>query len=99
MVTFLYGCAATFAGVFLIAWEPKKDTIEPDEDMSDDVQSLNTRPSSLHSHSGSPINTGSLARRRRATLVFPGEMPQQLRHKRSGVMGLSPAQVCFYSLV
>jgi magnesium transporter len=97
MVTLLYGCAATFAGVFIIAWssDNKVNGFEAPEDeaenasvtdVSGDVEQGNIQP-----------GFGSLSRRR-ATLVLPpgSKSNEVLRHKHSAVsiMGLSPAQVC-----
>ncbi|KAF5370101.1 hypothetical protein D9758_001204 [Tetrapyrgos nigripes] len=96
MVTFLYGCAATFAGVFIIAWssETKDDEFESDEDQEEDAS---VADDSTDVEQGNiPAGFGSLSRRRRATLVLPpgSRSNEMLRHKHSAVsiMGLSPAQ-------
>ncbi|KAF8826578.1 hypothetical protein HHX47_DHR5000052 [Lentinula edodes] len=98
IVTFLYGCAATFAGVFIIAWSSQSNdkgfesprTEQPDDEIFD-------RAGSVHAeHLASNLSPGSLGRRRRATLVLPDRISDlpSLHHKHSAisVMGLSPAQ-------
>jgi magnesium transporter len=83
-VTFLYGCAATFAGVFIIAWAPPSSYCAPDSE-NDDVEHGSVLSSDGRARSG---------QRDRATLIIPGSMPI-LRHRASSlsVVGLSPAQV------
>ncbi|KAJ3853000.1 magnesium transporter NIPA-domain-containing protein [Lentinula lateritia] len=98
IVTFLYGCAATFAGVFIIAWSSQSNdngfesprTEQPDDENFD-------RAGSVHAeHLASNVSPGSLGRRRRATLVLPDRISDlpSLHHKHSAisVIGLSPAQ-------
>lgn len=94
IVMFLYGCAATFAGVFVIAWAPSPSTHEEVE--SEDGE----QPTSLP---GSPeqarLGLGAIGRRNRATLVLPSGAnnvrdTHSMRRKHSAVsMGLSPAKV------
>ena len=101
IVTFLYGCGATFAGVFVIAWAPNH-TGEGDEgaksaQAGNDVEA---GTSATPSEALSP-NVGSLSRRNRATLVIPEPIigsnasSPVLRNRRSlvSLVGLSPAQV------
>ncbi|KDR83559.1 hypothetical protein GALMADRAFT_235781 [Galerina marginata CBS 339.88] len=100
IVTFLYGCAATFTGVFIIAWTSKESG---DEDLNDlPVESgdddIVTDPSQA-TPEGTHLGLGTIGRRRRATLVLPSGIGDirdtpNLRHKRSavGMMGISPAQ-------
>jgi len=90
MITFLYGCAATFAGVFILAnggsdngEELANRTLQPDEAVED----------------GTRLGMGTIGKRQRATLVLPSgmESPRDtptLRRKRSSVslVGISPAQ-------
>ncbi|KAJ3793330.1 magnesium transporter NIPA-domain-containing protein [Lentinula aff. detonsa] len=91
IVTFLYGCAATFAGVFIIAWSSESNESE--------FEHRGTEQSNHGNFDGAASiraeQVGSLGRRR-ATLVLPdgiSDLPS-LHHKHSGisVMGLSPAQ-------
>ncbi|TEB35526.1 DUF803-domain-containing protein [Coprinellus micaceus] len=92
IVMFLYGCAATFVGVFVIAWAPTPSV--DDDDESEDVSGA--------SEPGSPDQTrlgpGTIGRRRRATLVLPSgvnnvrETPSVRRKHGAVSMGLSPAQ-------
>lgn len=103
IVTFLYGCAATFAGVFLIAWahvgaeSPAAST--HDAEAQDDVES--TTVAGDPEAAAGQVRFGSLGRRNRATLVIPESAVENatgtpiLRNKRSVVsmIGLSPAQV------
>ena len=85
LVTFLYGCGATFAGVFIIAWAPSNPPRESEheDDAEDDASSHTaTLPGSRNEPSSSAatsddghtlrsIKVGSLARRSRPTLVMP----------------------------
>ena len=94
IVTFLYGCAATFAGVFVIAWAPR-DTGYDTEELTNEEEPTSSVP-------GSPeqtrIGSGTIGRRRRATLVLPSGVNAvtsgSIGRKRSVIsMGISPAQV------
>ncbi|CAK5275736.1 unnamed protein product [Mycena citricolor] len=83
LVTFLYGCAATFAGVFIIAWDHQSNTeAEADGSASDPEDSEEERERSLS--------------RRRPTLVVPNgfRVEHPLNHKPSSVsmLTLSPAR-------
>ncbi|KAJ7179277.1 DUF803-domain-containing protein [Mycena filopes] len=85
LVTFLYGCAATFTGVFIIAWEPQREApqVEP-------IRTRRTRTTT------SNCPSACMGRRKRPTLVLPsGFREHQLLHKQSGVsmLALSPARV------
>ncbi|THV08716.1 DUF803-domain-containing protein [Dendrothele bispora CBS 962.96] len=97
MVTFLYGCGATFAGVFIIAWssENRDSDIESEESEEDLTPTAADESTDVESNS-IPSGFGSLGRRRRATLVLPPGLKSNevLRHKHSAVsiMALSPAQ-------
>ncbi|KAG7097132.1 hypothetical protein E1B28_004510 [Marasmius oreades] len=93
VVTFLYGCGATFLGVFIISWAPEsKNDCEDDAENAEEDDS----PISHDLHANMQIGSGSLGRRKVATLVLPSGINQRhvLRHKRSSpsVMGISPAQ-------
>lgn len=101
-VTFLYGCLATFLGVFIIAWAPSSnhshlefdfDAEGEGERAAEDVGDANSEERDRlerDTHPGS--STGSIGRRK--VLVLPPGTPV-LRRKRSsvGLIGLSPAQV------
>jgi hypothetical protein len=92
MVTFLYGCGATFAGVFIIAWSTPDD-----EDTDSDTQSSEP-PEAPTPRPGTPLDQGTLGRRKRVTLILhntPTTNSGSLRHKPSavGLMALSSAQV------
>ncbi|TDL29462.1 DUF803-domain-containing protein [Rickenella mellea] len=79
MVTFLYGCAATFAGVFIITWTPPDTRAGP---------ALDRRAESRDA-----VNEGLGDGERQVELTVPG--PRQiLRAKASSmsIVGLSPAQ-------
>lgn len=96
IVTFLYGCAATFAGVFILAnggngsnGESDTHTLQPDEAGED----------------GARLGMGTIGKRQRATLVLPSGMESprdtpSLRRKRSSVVlvGISPAQVSTHEI-
>ncbi|KAJ7283838.1 magnesium transporter NIPA-domain-containing protein [Mycena rebaudengoi] len=97
MVTFLYGCAATFTGVFIIAWEPRRDQSDSDDDPSsapDDPADIASPDS--ENDERPPTALSPLGRRRRPTLILPSGFRDQhaLLHKQSTVsmLGLSPAQ-------
>lgn len=99
IVTFLYGCGATFAGVFIIAWAPNNhDDSDEGEDRGEDDVEAGT--SATPSETLSP-NVGNLSRRNRATLVIPehsigsNSSSPVLRRRQSivSLIGLSPAQV------
>lgn len=103
IVTFLYGCAATFAGVFIIAWAPagntgpsqeQGDAELADENILDDVAS-ETGTGDIETM-GSP-RYGSIGRRGRARLVVPNSLrPSPILRNRQSIVslyGLSPAQV------
>ena len=99
VVTFLYGCVATFAGVFIIAWSPQNSaSISHD---GDEVESVATEDPVQE---GAGQGTGSIGRRRRTTLATPTGVRQSsrdappLRHRQSTIttMGISPAQVNFF---
>jgi hypothetical protein len=109
VVTFLYGCAATFAGVFIIAWTPKPNgnILAYSSEASEDVTvASDTAPTSPEGAGASPnVGLGTLGRRGRAKLVLPsGVSPKDtptLRHQRSGVgiLGISPGQVLHFLLL
>jgi len=83
-VTFVYGCVATFAGVWVIAWEPNSN--EPATGSNDAEGAISDAEGhSLLIVDGTP--TFGVGRR-------PGGVPT-LRTRRSTVslVGISPAQV------
>ncbi|KAF5333466.1 hypothetical protein D9611_002306 [Ephemerocybe angulata] len=93
IVTFLYGCAATFAGVFVIAWAPNHtDHGIVESEAGEDPTSLPGSPEQTR------LGPGTIGRRRRATLVLPSGVngvrdSPSMRRKHSAIsMGLSPAQ-------
>ncbi|KAF9008899.1 magnesium transporter NIPA-domain-containing protein [Cyathus striatus] len=95
VVTFLYGCAATFAGVFIIAWAPHGSQ------QLEEVEPLDAARAPGNTE-GRQLGLGSIGRRRHATLVLPSGMTgatevrdtPSLRRKRStlSLIGISPAQ-------
>jgi hypothetical protein len=103
-LTFLYGCSATFLGVFIIAWAPPSDHYShPDfdcEEVGDDereeagVSEEERDRVERGVHIVSTASGGGSGVTRRGTpVVLPGGT-QILRRKHSslGLMGLSPAQ-------
>ncbi|KAF7331959.1 DUF803 domain membrane protein [Mycena kentingensis (nom. inval.)] len=87
LVTFLYGCGATFTGVFIIASEsaPAQEELAADgEEAGDETESEERSP-----HPGTPS-------KKRPTLILPHGLIEshELVHKQSAVsiMGLSPAR-------
>ena len=99
IVMFLYGCAATFVGVFVIAWAPTPAVV--DEEDSEDVGGA----SEPESPDQTRLGPGTIGRRRRATLVLPSgvnnarETPSVRRKHGAVSMGLSPAQVRLTSTI
>lgn len=104
IVTFLYGCAATFAGVFILMWTSNDDDhVDVNDDLDAEGALLGT-DDGVNSVLGSPdrprasMGFGTLGHRRRATLVLPGGVAglrdtHNVRHKHSTLgMGISPAQ-------
>ena len=103
LVTFLYGCGATFAGVFIIAWAPASP--DPQQLASEDDE--HTLPGSRsdaltadHLPAGARnVKFGSVARRNRPALVIPENISATatpiLRSRQSivSLYGFSPAQV------
>ncbi|PCH41331.1 DUF803-domain-containing protein [Wolfiporia cocos MD-104 SS10] len=93
IVTFLYGCAATFAGVFVIAWAPSSSARSPDLEnaVEEELQSV-----ADDEVTGISSRTGSLSRSNRIKLVVPqgADAVPVIRPKHSAVSmyGLSPAQ-------
>ncbi|KAJ7499071.1 DUF803-domain-containing protein [Mycena latifolia] len=88
LVTFLYGCAATFTGVFIIAWEPGRGA--PEDEIASPVEDLSDPDGTEPEDDVEP-----LGRRKRPTLVLPnGFREHQLLHKQSAVsmLALSPAR-------
>ena len=79
-VTFMYGCAATFAGVWVIAWEANSN--EPDaEEATSDAEGEG------HSLLAVDSPTARVGRR-------PGSVPTlRARRSRVSLVGISPAQV------
>jgi len=94
IVTFLYGCVATFLGVFIITWAPSSqddnaegiyENIEEADD-TDAFSDLTVRERRL---------LGSIGRRRRGTLIVPSNRRREASVPRSpalSLIGLSPAQ-------
>jgi len=92
-VTFLYGCAATFLGVFVIAWAPSEDSSFSDYDYERGIGEgeggaegeVDVSVEERVLHVGGAV--GNVGRRR-----VPGS--PIVRHQPS-LIGLSPAQVGF----
>ncbi|KAI0265144.1 magnesium transporter NIPA-domain-containing protein [Gloeopeniophorella convolvens] len=84
-VTFMYGCAATFAGVWIIAWVPKSSEVPSADDADETGGDAEAEGLGLLVD-GLPVN--GAARR-------PGTGVPVIRSRRSTVsfVGLSPAQV------
>ncbi|EDR12935.1 uncharacterized protein LACBIDRAFT_311981 [Laccaria bicolor S238N-H82] len=96
LVTFIYGCAATFCGVFVIAWAPNPTT---NQELSQDDRSEGVVPDVVVSTrlEGSRSAMGTLGRK--PIHVLPSRLNDlrdtpTLRRKRSSIslMGISPAQ-------
>ncbi|KAI0698636.1 magnesium transporter NIPA-domain-containing protein [Cytidiella melzeri] len=104
IVTFLYGCAATFAGVFIIAWASGGSESHGTEGEGMSTREDEDLEAAISSRSDAPIprdvRMGSLSRRDRPTLVIPEAIAEGspatpiLRNRQSlvNLIGLSPAQ-------
>ncbi len=111
IVTFLYGCAATFAGVFIIAWSPPPASPGEDGEQTELTgeggESLDLEAGNVEGGGVVPrdVRMGSLGRRDRPTLVIPESVVVDgsahgtpvLRNRQSMIdlIGLSPAQVSY----
>ena len=88
IITFFYGCAATFAGVFIIAWAPHQSKSDPEyTDESGDEM-----PNAIDPQQTPPEGSRhGLARQKR---VIPAELANLTRNRSSlSIIGISPAQV------
>lgn len=93
IVTFLYGCAATFLGVFIIAWAPNSPT---EDDIETEVADEGDIPNGRSPITNGEGRHGSISRRRRATLILPSgvrDSPLLRQQSNLSLIGLSPAQV------
>lgn len=107
VVTFLYGCAATFAGVFIIAWSPKESVAtlpHHDDDERNDAVGVED---SEAGHDGPHLGSGSIGRRQRTTLVLPSGVRASSRDAHPlrripsslATIGISPAQVMLFIIM
>jgi hypothetical protein len=93
IITFFYGCAATFAGVFIIAWAPNQSKSDPDYADESGDETPNASDPQQTSSEGS---RQGLARRKR---VIPAEVaglkdtPIGRNRSSLSIIGISPAQV------
>lgn len=96
IVTFLYGCGATFAGVFIIAWAP---TAPPEPSEEDEEGTIGDAPpeEADGTVTGLSSRSGSVAYRSRVRVLAADGTPATpiLRNRQSivSMYGLSPAQV------
>ncbi|KAF7355162.1 DUF803 domain membrane protein [Mycena sanguinolenta] len=93
LVTFLYGCAATFTGVFIIAWEPRRSSVLDDEPAT--PPNIASDHEGLDSEDETERFVGPVPIRKRPALVLPnGFREQQALNRQSGVsmLTLSPAR-------
>lgn len=92
IITFFYGCAATFAGVFIIAWAPQSNS-DPDYANESGDETTSASDPQQTSPEGS---RHELARRKRViSTEVAGLKDTSLGRSRSGlsIIGISPAQV------
>jgi hypothetical protein len=93
IITFFYGCAATFAGVFIIAWAPPQSKSDPEYAIESGDETPNDSDPQQTLPEGS---RHGLARQKR---VIPAELAglkdTHPGRNRSGlsIIGISPAQV------
>ncbi|KAF8211306.1 magnesium transporter NIPA-domain-containing protein [Mycena galopus ATCC 62051] len=91
LVTFLYGCAATFTGVFILAWEPPRGDDEAPTPPDDSEDQEGTESEEDNGHVVGP----NIPVRKRPALILPnGFREQQLQNRQStvGLLTLSPAR-------
>ena len=98
IITFFYGCAATFAGVFIIAWAPNQSKSDPDYANESDEETPNA--SDPQQQTSPESSRHELARRKRVIPVLPEVVKDSpLRRNRGlsnvGMIGISPAQVSY----
>jgi len=86
VVTFLYGCAATFLGVFIISWAPGNESEDDIEDAGEFDSAVGLSAASAEE---ARPGFGTITRRKRAMLIIPsgtGDAPIP------SLIGLSPVQ-------
>ena len=90
IITFFYGCAATFAGVFIIAWAPHQSKSDPEYGNESGDETPNASDPQQTPPEGS---RPGLIRRKR---IIPAEVAglKDARNRSSlSIIGISPAQV------
>ena len=91
IITFFYGCAATFAGVFIIAWAPNQSKTDPD--YANESGDETSNPSDPQQTPPEDSRHG-LGRRKRVISAEAGLKDAHLGRNRSlSIIGISPAQV------
>lgn len=77
-VTFLYGCAATFAGVWIIAWVPASE--EPSTGPDDGVGATGDVETTAHDvFVPDGVSVGVVVRSRQSTVSLVGISPAQVQ--------------------
>jgi magnesium transporter len=88
IITFFYGCTATFAGVFIIAWAPHQSESDPEyaNESGDDI------PNAIDQQTPPEGSRHGLARQKR---IIPAEVAnlKDTRNRSLSIIGISPAQV------
>jgi hypothetical protein len=89
IITFFYGCAATFAGVFIIAWGPNQSKSDPDCAGESEDGTPNASDPQQTAPEGS--RHGSARRKK----VIPADVAglKDGRNRSISIIGISPAQV------
>ncbi|KAF8076224.1 magnesium transporter NIPA-domain-containing protein [Lyophyllum atratum] len=92
IVTFLYGCAATFLGVFILSWASTTD--QDDAEDASEVDPADGRSPASNDEPRSGF--GTIGKRRRAALIIPSGARDapilRSQHSAVSLLGLSPAQ-------
>lgn len=92
IITFFYGCAATFAGVFIIAWAPNQSKNDPDYASESGDETPNASDPQQILPEGS--RHGLVRRKRVIPAEVAGLKDAHLGRNRSlSIIGISPAQV------
>lgn len=97
IITFFYGCVATFGGVFIIAWAPNQESDPYYADESrDEIPSVSD---AMQTSPGGSVHGSTIKGRRKRVIPALPEVstPIILRRERSGlnIIGISPAQVSY----
>jgi hypothetical protein len=100
LVTFFYGCAATFLGVFIIAWVPTSEEEEEEEECAatEGAETPSTSAGVPRSATDDRVRFGSFSGRPRTLHPGARDAPSVRRRQSLVGIGVSPAQASHASL-